>query len=66
MGEEGDIFWVSLAERVIGILVIIIGAIMLYFTATTADLGGFGVFFSVLSIILLILGVFLLIIKPSH
>ena len=66
MGEEGDIFWVSLAERVIGILVIIIGAIMLYFTATTADLGGFGVFFSVLSIILLILGVFLLIMKTSH
>jgi len=66
MGEEGDIFWVSLAERVIGILVIIIGAIMLYFTATTADLGGFGGLFSVLSIILLILGVFLLIMKTSH
>ncbi len=66
MSEDGDMFWVSLAERLIGLLVIIIGAVMLYFTATTADLGGFGAFFSVLSVILLILGVFLLIVKPPQ
>jgi hypothetical protein len=65
MSHEGDTFWVSLAERIFGLTIIIIGAVMLYFTATSA-LGGFGVFFGVLSVILLILGIFLLIVKPPE
>jgi len=66
MSEEGDTFWVSLAERVFGLSLIIIGALMLYFTATTAAIGGFGVFFGVLSVIMVIVGIFLLIVKPPQ
>ncbi len=66
MSEEGDTFWVSLAERLFGLLLIVIGAVMLYFTATTADLGPFNVLFGALSAILLLLGVFLLLVKPPE
>ena len=66
MSDEGDTFWVSLAERVFGLVLIVIGAILLYFTATSADLGGFTVFFGVLSVILVILGVLLMIVKPPQ
>ena len=55
MSEEGDTFWVSLAEKSIGLILVIIGAIMVYFTATTSALGNFTIFFGVISIILLII-----------
>ena len=46
MSEEGDTFWVSLTERLFGLLLIVIGAVMLYYTATSTDtLGGFSVLF---------------------
>jgi hypothetical protein len=65
MSEEGDTFWVSLTERIFGLLLIVIGAVMLYFTATSTDtLGGFSVLFGALSVILVLLGIFLLIVKP--
>ncbi|MCW4028611.1 MAG: hypothetical protein NWE92_03065 [Candidatus Bathyarchaeota archaeon] len=64
MSDEGDTFWVSLSEKFIGLILIILGGILLYYTATTADLGVFGAFFGVLSVIMLIIGVFLLIVKP--
>ena len=65
MSEEGDTFWVSLTERLFGLLLIVIGAVMLYFTATSTDtLGGFSVLFGALAIILVLLGIFLLIVKP--
>jgi predicted ferric reductase len=67
MSEEGDTFWVSLAEKFFGIILIIIGAIMLYFTATsTSVLGGFSLFFGILSLIMLIIGLFLLVVKPPE
>jgi hypothetical protein len=66
MSEEGDTFWISLAERVFGLILIIIGAILLYFTVTSSDLGGFTAFFGVLSVILVIVGIFLTIVKPSQ
>jgi uncharacterized Tic20 family protein len=67
MSQEGDTFWVSLAEKVFGLLLIVIGAIMLYYTVTSTDtLGAFTAFFGVLSVILLIIGVFLLIVKPPE
>ena len=67
MSEEGDTFWVSLAERVFGVALIIIGAVMIYFTATSSNvLGGFTVFFGVLSAILLIVGIVLLLVKPPE
>jgi hypothetical protein len=67
MSEEGDTFWVSLAEKFFGIILIIIGAIMLYFTATsTSVLGAFSLFFGILSLIMLIIGLFLLLVKPPE
>ncbi len=66
MSEEGDTFWVSLIERLFGLLLIVIGAVMLYFTATSADLGPFGVLFGTLSVILMLLGIFLLMVKPPE
>ena len=67
MSEEGDTFWVSLAERFFGFLLIVIGGIMIYLTATSTDtLGDFSAFFGFLSVILLALGVFLLIVKPPQ
>jgi integral membrane sensor domain MASE1 len=66
MSDEGDTFWVSLTEKFFGVLLIVIGAVMLYFTATTAGLGAFTVFFGVLSVIMLIIGLFLLLVKPPE
>jgi uncharacterized membrane protein SirB2 len=66
MSEEGDTFWVSLAEKFFGIILIIIGALMLYYTATSSELGTFSVFFGILSVIMLIIGVFLLLVKPPE
>jgi predicted ferric reductase len=67
MSEEGDTFWVSLAEKFVGVILIIIGAIMLYFTATsTSVLGGFSLFFGILSLIMLIIGLFLLVVRPPE
>jgi len=65
MSDEGDTFWVSLAERVFGLILIIIGAILLYFTVSSG-LGGFTAFFGVLSVILVIIGIFLMIVKPPQ
>ncbi len=66
MSEE-DTFWISLGERLFGLLLIIIGAILLYFTATsTAELAAFAAFFGFLSIAILAVGVVLLIAKPPE
>jgi hypothetical protein len=67
MSEEGDTFWVSLAEKFFGLLLIIIGALALYFTlSTTIALGVFTGLFGFLSIVLLATGLFLLIVKPPE
>jgi len=68
MSEEGDTFWVSLAEKFFGLIVIIIGGVLLYLTATTtgsSGLGAFSAFFGVLSVILLVIGLFMMIVRPS-
>jgi hypothetical protein len=67
MSEEGDTFWVSLSEKFFGIILIIIGAIMLYFTATSTNvLGAFSLFFGILGVIILIIGLFLLLVRPPE
>ncbi len=69
MSEEGDTFWVKLAEKFAGLIILVIGAIMLYYTATSsgpAQLGAFTAFFGVLSVILIILGIFLLLVKAPE
>ena len=69
MSEEGDTFWVSLAEKFFGLIVIVIGGIMLYLTATStgaSELGAFSLFFGVLSVILIAIGLFMLLVRPSE
>ena len=67
MSEEGDTFWVSLMEKFFGVILLIIGGLMIYFTATsTAELGDFSVFFGVISVVMLIIGLFLLLVKAPE
>ncbi len=65
--SEGDTFWVSLAEKFLGLLLTIIGALFLYFTLTsTAALAGFTGLFGFLSVIVLLIGLFLLVVRPPE
>ena len=63
--KVADTFWVGFTERIFGLILIIIGAVQLYFTVTS-DLGGFTVLFSAIGVIVLIVGVILLIVKPPQ
>jgi len=67
MSEEGDTFWVSLSEKLLGVVVVAIGALMLYLTATSTNvLGAFSLFFGIISLIMLIIGLFLLLVRPPQ
>jgi membrane-bound ClpP family serine protease len=69
MSEEGDTFFVNLAEKFLGLILIVLGAILIYLTATTSGssgLGAFDFFFGVLSVILLLIGLFLLLVRASE
>ncbi len=65
MSEEGDTFWVSLFERFFGLILLIIGALMIYFTVTSL-LGGFTALFVILGVILIIIGIFMILVKPPE
>jgi hypothetical protein len=65
--SEGSTFWLSLAEKFFGLLLTIIGALFLYFTVTsTTVLGVFTGLFGFLSIVVLIIGLFLLLVRPPE
>jgi hypothetical protein len=65
--SEGDTFWLSLAEKFFGLLLTIIGALFLYFTLTsTTALSGFTGLFGFLSIVVLLIGLFLLVVRPPE
>jgi hypothetical protein len=65
MSEE-DSFGIALAEKFFGFLLLLIGALTTYFTLTSASvLGAFTGFFGFLSLILVILGIFLLTAKTE-
>lgn len=65
--SEQDTFWIKLAQRFFGLLLIVVGAILLYFTVTSTDqLLGFSVFFGLLSTVVLVVGIVLLISKPPE
>ena len=66
MSEEGDTFFISLAEKLFGVVLIAVGAIMIYLTAITSALGDFTLFFGILSFIMVIIGLFLLLVRPSE
>jgi hypothetical protein len=65
--SENVTFWVTLAEKFVGFLLAIVGALLLYFTATSTDaLGVFTGLFGFLGIVLLVVGVFLLLVRPPE
>jgi hypothetical protein len=67
MSEEGDTFWVSLMEKFFGVILLIIGGLMIYFTATsTTQLGEFSLFFGIVSFVMIIIGLFLLLVKAPE
>ena len=65
--SEGDTFWVSLSEKFFGLLLTVISAVFLYFTLTSLDaLGGFAGLFGFLGVVILLIGLFLLIVRPPE
>jgi heme/copper-type cytochrome/quinol oxidase subunit 4 len=59
--------WIILAEKILAIVTIIVGAIMLYYTATSADvLKQFSGMFTAIGAVILIVGILLLIITPKE
>ena len=67
MSEEGSSFWLNLSEKLIGLLVIAISIIMIYFTATsTSTLGAYTGLFGFLGAVVLVSGAFMLIIRPPE
>jgi hypothetical protein len=58
--------WMTLIEKIIGIVITIIGGLMLYYTATTKALGTFNTIFIGLGVVVLIIGILLLIARPQE
>ena len=66
MSEEGSL-WIKIAEKFFGLLLIILGALLVYFTATsTAALGVYTALFVFLSMVVLAAGAFLIVVKPPE
>ena len=65
--SEGDTFWVSLSEKFFGLMLTVISAVFLYFTVTSLDaLGSFAGLFGFLGVVILLIGLFLLIVRPPE
>ncbi|MDR2202840.1 MAG: hypothetical protein LBE76_00750 [Nitrososphaerota archaeon] len=63
--SENSNYLVILSGKICGIILIIISAIMLYYTATAEALGTFNTIFIVPGVAILIIGILLLIITPK-
>jgi hypothetical protein len=67
MSEEGDSFWISLTEKLIGLTLIILSILMFYFTATSGSvLSIYTGLFAFLGVVVLLGGAFLIVIKPPE
>ena len=66
MSEEGASFWITLAEKFIGLILIILSILMFYFTATSGALSIFSGVFVFLGVVVLIGGAFLIVVKPPE
>ena len=65
MSEEGSA-GITIAEKFFGLLLVVIGALAIYYTFEASQaLLAFTGFFAFLSIILLVLGILLIIAKPE-
>jgi len=66
MSEEGN-FWVTIAEKLVGIILIIVSIVLLYVTATSGStLALFTGFFGFLSLVVLVAGALLIVVKPPE
>ena len=67
MSEDGESFWLTLAEKFFGLLLVVVSIIMMYFTFTSgAALGLFTGFFGFLGIVVLVAGAFLIVVKAPE
>lgn len=65
MSEEGS-FGITVAEKFFGFLLVLVGALLTYYTLTSVDaLGAYTGFFGFLSLIPLSLGIILLLAKTE-
>ena len=65
MSETGS-FWISLAEKFFGLILLIIGAMLIYFTLSSSALGVYMGLFGFLSVIVVVAGAFLIVVKPPE
>jgi hypothetical protein len=66
MSEQGS-FWGGLAEKLLGLILIVLGIMLFYFTATSATALTIATgMFGFLGFVVLISGIFLLITKPPE
>jgi hypothetical protein len=66
MSQEVPSFWLSLTEKFIGIILIVLSIIMFYVTATTSVLSIATGLFVFLGVVVLVGGAFLIIVKPPE
>ena len=67
MSEECDTFWINLAEKFFGLILLIIGAILMYYTVTSSsEFGPFTWFFGVVCGVMLLIGLFLLLVRAPE
>ncbi|MCL2288851.1 MAG: hypothetical protein FWC33_06760 [Candidatus Bathyarchaeota archaeon] len=64
--SENSAYWTTLAEKIVGVILIIISGLMLYYTATTSSLGKYDIIFIFLGVVVLIVGILLLIVRPQE
>ncbi|MCW4018112.1 MAG: hypothetical protein NWF00_05475 [Candidatus Bathyarchaeota archaeon] len=62
--NDADSFWAMLAEKAIGILLIILSILVFYFTTTSSVLSVFSGVFIFIGIGILVSGAFLMIVRP--
>jgi hypothetical protein len=66
MSAEDDTFWISVGEKFFGLLLVIVGAIFIYYTVTSTSLGGFAVLFGFFAVVVLLIGIALLVVRPPE
>ena len=67
MSEEGSSFWITLTEKLVGLILIGLSILLLYFTATSINvLNAATGLFAFLGVLVLVGGTFLVITKPPE
>jgi hypothetical protein len=67
MSSEGVSFWLGLAEKFFGLILIVLSIVMIYLTATSvAVLGAFTALFAFLGVAVLVAGALLVIFKAPE